>query len=93
MSVRSWEPCTSSIPEWTAKINSQEYLVQSMRKGDPRSIAKPQKHRKFKITSSNTKNKCTHFECVEYDIQFDGVLSADGVINLACVGKRNEDED
>lgn len=34
-----------------------------------------------------------YFECVKDDIQFDGVLSADKVIYLACVGERDEDQD
>ena len=34
-----------------------------------------------------------YLEGVKNDIQFDGVLSADGVIYLACVGERDEYQD
>jgi hypothetical protein len=34
-----------------------------------------------------------YFEGVKDDIQFDSVLSANGVIYLACVGERDEYQD
>jgi hypothetical protein len=34
-----------------------------------------------------------YFEGIEDDIQFDGILSTDGVVYFACVGKRIKQED
>jgi hypothetical protein len=33
----------------------------------------------------------TYFKCVKYNIQFDSVLSPYGVVDLTCIGKREED--
>jgi hypothetical protein len=34
-----------------------------------------------------------YFECVKDDIQFDGVLSTDGVVYLACIGEGDKYKD
>jgi len=34
-----------------------------------------------------------YFECIEYNIQFDGVLPAYRVVDLACISQREENRD
>jgi hypothetical protein len=80
--------CGTKTQEWTAKINSRGCPARSTHKVDLQSCFSPQ-HNVYK----QGKVCDIYFECVKDDIQFDGVLSADEVIYLACVGERDEDQD
>jgi hypothetical protein len=91
-SARLQALCAIKTQESTAKTDNLGYPVQLMHKDDLQSI----QHREIKVrTDRYQRRKYTdiYFEGVKDDIQFDGVLSADGVIYLACVGERDEYQD
>jgi hypothetical protein len=82
----------TTAPMLIGKTNSLERLDQWKRIVCLQSkITDVSRSRTAERKASNKKEQDeAYFKCVKYDIQFDGVLSAYGVIYLACISERDE---